>query len=68
MFSTGTDFHKLIADAQHKQINTAADIADAMRDAIGWGGFKVQSMVVVGKKKLELKAVRQDECKASEVR
>ena len=34
MFSTGTDFYKLIGQAQEDKPNTAADIADNVKEAI----------------------------------
>ncbi len=61
MYSTGTEFYKLIGEAQRRResVNTAAETAEHAKDMIeSWTPFKVQrislkhgeELTIVGKK------------------
>ncbi len=51
MFSTGTEFHKALSDAQNGEpLNTAAAMAENAKDLIeSWTDLKVERITVKGK-------------------
>ena len=60
MYSTGTDFYKLIAAAQNaKEINTAADVAAKAKELIhSWTPLRVVKMIVIQTKEADIECVR----------
>ena len=54
MYSTGTEFHKALSDAQNREpLNTAAAQAEDAKDLVeSWTGLKVERIAVKGKRGL----------------